>query len=259
MSGDTRIEWTDATWNPIVGCSIVSPGCINCYAMTDAYRKGFNPLVPHYHGLTKRVNGHAVWTGKLALAPDHIIEAPLHWRKPRMVFVNSMGDLFHEDAPEAWIDRAFEIMNRADWHTYQVLTKRPERMRAYADNHKIPDHVWLGVSAEDQRRYDERAPVLREVKAQVRFFSLEPLLGPITADWFPEWIIVGGESGHGFRPMDPDWARRLWDASALSTYFFMKQMAGKAPIPADLMIRQFPDGRTGGRDAQYPVAAHDIA
>jgi protein gp37 len=125
-------------------------------------------------------------------------------------------------------------------HQFQVLTKRPERMRAYADANTVPDHVWLGASVEDQRRYDERAPVLMLVKAKVRFFSLEPLLGPIAVGWLPEWVIVGGESGHGFRPMEKAWARSLRGACASRTAFFMKQMAGKRPIPADLMIREFP-------------------
>lgn len=196
MSGASKIEWTDATWNPIVGCSIVSPGCKNCYAMRDAWRKHHSPAIPHYRDLTKSVKGNAVWTGKLALAPDHILTAPLHWKKPRRIFVNSMGDLFHEDAPDEWIDKVFAVMALSPQHTFQVLTKRAERMRKYfAEGRErmhtrwllkgsIPDdfplpNVWLGVSAERQQEADERIPHLLATPAAIRFVSAEPLLGPI--------------------------------------------------------------------------------
>jgi protein gp37 len=243
MAGPSKIEWCTRTWNPFVGCAIVSPGCRNCYAMGDAYRKGFNPLTPHYHGLTRRVNGHAVWTGAIALASEKAITAPLRWRRTQRIFVNSMGDVFYEAVPEAWIDRVFAIMAASPQHVFQVLTKRPDRMRAYSEKRAIPDHVWLGASAEDQDRYDERWPILKAVKAKVRFLSLEPLLGPIRLDWAPEWVIAGGESGRGFRPMDAEWARALRDACIGRTAFFMKQMSGAKPlppIPADLAIREFP-------------------
>ncbi len=131
MSAQTGIEWTDATWNPIVGCSIVSPGCTNCYAMRQAHRLASNPQTPHYAGTTKVVNGKPVWTGRLALAPDSVFQAPLRWKKPRRIFVNSMGDLFHDDVPDAWIDRALAVMVRARRHTFQILTKHPERARRY--------------------------------------------------------------------------------------------------------------------------------
>jgi protein gp37 len=198
----------------------------------------------HYHGTTRHVNGNAVWTGKVVLAPTHIVELPLSWKKPQRIFVNSTGDLFHEDAPMEWIDRAFAVMKACPQHVFQVLTKRPGRMRVYAETSAVPDHVWLGASAEDQRRYDERWPILKGVRAKVRFFSFEPLLGPIEPDWLPEWAICGGESGRRFRPMDPDWARRLLNVCAeRRTPFFMKQMAGKLPIPDDLVMREFPAGR----------------
>lgn len=210
MAEHSAIEWTDSTWNPIVGCSIVSPGCTNCYAMGMAARIEAMSLAEarntHYFGTTKRVKGTAVWTGKLALAPDHILTAPLHWKKPRRVFVNSMGDLFHEDAPDEWIDRCFAVMALSPQHTFQVLTKRPERMREYAtliDNEPVRDtvrrivaawpgnapipaeitfplpNVWLGTSCERQQEADERIPLLLDTPAVVRFVSLEPLLGPI--------------------------------------------------------------------------------
>jgi len=228
MADKSAIEWTDATWNPIVGCSIVSPGCTHCYAMGMAARieamtaalvaKG-QTGAPHYNGTTKKVNGHTVWTGKVALAPLHILTEPLNWRAPRRIFVNSMGDLFHEDVPSSWIDHVFATMALSPQHTFQVLTKRANRMREYmttpdrkrtiaatvmdisellarqAGTHKAKielDHfskcfagggpfanVWLGVSAERQQEADERIPDLLATPAAVRFVSAEPLLGPI--------------------------------------------------------------------------------
>jgi len=146
----TKIEWTDATWNPIVGCSIVSPGCTNCYAMKMAHRIG--PNFPHYKGLTKLTKGGPVWTGKVALAPEETLLAPLRWKKPRMVFVNSMSDLFHEDVPDDWIDRIFAVMALTPQHTYQVLTKRAERMQRYFDGCDLQKDLmdwsrpWHGVT-----------------------------------------------------------------------------------------------------------------
>lgn len=207
----TSIEWTDKTWNPIVGCSVVSPGCTNCYAMKMAARlERMNPALAHYRGLTKTVNGNAVWTGKMALAPGHILTEPFRRKKPTMWFVNSMSDLFHEDVPDEWIDRVFAVMALCPQHTFQVLTKRSSRMRRYCSNdatfgrvlgmvnrflmtdgkitithHKdglkgfqLPN-VWLGVSAERQQEADARIPDLLETPAAVRFVSAEPLLGPI--------------------------------------------------------------------------------
>lgn len=216
MADHTGIEWADATWNPIVGCSIVSPGCTNCYAMGQAARIERMQPGSHYAGTTQPSKAGAVWSGKLALAPDHILSQPLHWRRPRRIFVNSMGDLFHEDAPDAWIDQVFAVMAFAHWHTFMVLTKRAARMRQYlsdpglyervydlhfgADWPKLPTpcdveatsancnhllspgylrNVWLGVSTEDQRRANERVPNLLATPAAIRFVSAEPLLGPL--------------------------------------------------------------------------------
>lgn len=134
MSSASKIEWTEQTWNPLVGCTIVSPGCTHCYAMKDAYRKGFNPKTPSYHGLTKQVNGNAVWTGEVRQAPEATLLAPLRRKKPTMYFVNSMSDLFHESVPDEWIDRIFAVMALTPQHTYQVLTKRAERMRDYVND-----------------------------------------------------------------------------------------------------------------------------
>lgn len=206
MASLTGIEWTDATWNPVVGCSIVSPGCTNCYAMAMAARiEKMNPG-SHYDGTTKRVNGNAVWTGKVSLAPDHILTQPLRWKKPRRIFVNSMGDLFHEAVSDEWIDKIFAVMALCPQHTFQVLTKRSKRMREYlqdmhpsssrviairhatapfvalADDQSRPyrfplPNVWLGVSTEDQTRADERLGDLFEIPAAVRFISYEPAIG----------------------------------------------------------------------------------
>lgn len=325
---DTGISWTDETWNPVVGCSIVSPACTNCYAMGMAARiERMSGGTTHYAGTTKTVNGKPVWTGKLAMAPDHIVTAPLRWKRPRRVFVNSMSDLFHEDMPDDWIDRVFAVMALARQHTFQVLTKRPERMKAYmlerwqgtpertialgrGETLHIPaggetgrgarieeaceplleafglvdtqndalwtedgrckamqwkwplPNVWLGVTAEDQARADERIPHLLATPAAVRFVSAEPLLGPIKLhklfwpqscdcrDHVPslnaldgtvycvgccegaeridigtlDWVIAGGESGPGARPTHPDWARSIRDqCAAVDVAFHFKQ------------------------------------
>jgi protein gp37 len=201
----SNIEWTEDTWNPIVGCSIKSPGCKSCYAMKDAWRKHHNPALPHYRDLTKLVNGKPVWTGILRKSPEHILLKPLSRRKPTMYFVNSMSDLFHEDIPDEWIDQVFAVMTCAGHHTFQVLTKRADRMQQYVSNltrerirqaayapiHRCVQfegrwlfdlplaNVWLGVSAERQQEADERIPHLLNTPAAVRFVSAEPLIGPI--------------------------------------------------------------------------------
>ncbi|SHE67048.1 protein gp37 [Kaistia soli DSM 19436] len=299
MTGKSPIEWCEQTWNPIVGCSIVSPGCTNCYAIPRAYRIRMASEVTdgasHYCGTVKlHESGKAIWTGKVALAPDSALLAPLRRRKPTTYFVNSMGDLFHESIPDEWIDRVFAVMALSPQHTFQVLTKRSARMRAYlsaaraapvgleafgltldamATNPKsrvgegcilqgdivhLRDwplrNVWLGISAEDQRRADERMPDLLATPAAVRFVSAEPLLGSISFRWAKwdgwrdsaggarsavneydglrmlDWIIVGGESGPGARPMHPDWARSIRDqCAAAGVAFFFKQWGAWAP------------------------------
>jgi protein gp37 len=323
MSSNSAIEWTEHTWNPVVGCSIVSPGCTNCYAMRWAGRAFEGTLdrktgalrYPHYQGTTHRVNGKIVWTGKVSPAPDHILDAPLHWRKPSKIFVNSMGDLFHESVPDEWIDRVFAVMALASQHTFQVLTKRSARMREYMsadrDGREIAErlaefyvadpsvatrwpltaeraiaaahwplpNVWLGVSAEDQARADERIPDLLATPAAVRFVSYEPALGPIDFRSIPkmlgggtldvdaltgmetmtplrrdpcrgsrlDWIIAGGESGAGARASDPEWFRCVLEqCEAAGVAFFMKQITrGGEKIPqldwpADLRVQQYP-------------------
>jgi protein gp37 len=334
--GKTNIEWAGHVWNPIIGCSIVSPGCTNCYAMKMAARTEAMGI-SRYDGTTRKVNGNVVWTGKLAQAPEETLLAPLRRKKPTIYFVNSMSDLFHEKVPDEWIDRIFAVMALTPQHTYQVLTKRAGRMRDYlcrhdvglrwvnaADvlldrksafaivdpitavgwtNHGLPN-VWLGVSTERQQEADERIPLLLQTPAAVRFISAEPLLGPIDlmpwimdgcehcdddrgscggprchrddiprSEQCPEkfaifdetqgpadedgapawiraeriildWVIVGGESGPGYRPMSPEWAESLRDQCIeAGVPVFIKQMAGKKPIPPELLVRQLPEAR----------------
>lgn len=291
MPGPSNIEWTQRVWNPVAGCAILSPGCTNCYAMKMAHRLGANPATPIYHGLTRTVNGKPVWAGEMRLV-ESALDAPLHWRKPAVIFVNSMSDLFADGVPDAWIDRVFAVMALAPQHTFQLLTKRAERMRAYFDDLYAPtgngsgrltmtevDHptgrrklielrdwtfmrqplpnLWLGISAEDQRRADERLPLLLATPAAKRFVSVEPMLGPVDLAWAVsrnrldiaagflkrghfspgletlrplDSVIVGGESGPDARPMHPDWARRVRDdCAAAGAPFHFKQWGAFAP------------------------------
>jgi protein gp37 len=207
----TSIQWTEKAWNPLGGCMVVSPGCALCYAMRDAYRMSFNPLTPSYRGLTHKVHGRAVWTGAVARAADDKFYAPLGWKRPRMVFVNSMSDLFFERFPEQWIDDVFRVIELRPQHTYQILTKRAERMRDYCRNRVPPRQCWLGVSVEDHRHAEERLPVLIATPAAGRWASDEPLFEAVDLSlWLYalDWIVVGGESGPGARPFDLAWARR---------------------------------------------------
>lgn len=200
MSDKSAIEWTDASWNPVRGCSIVSKGCTNCYAMKVAHR--FSGPGKAYEGLTMMSNAGPVWNGEITLVPE-LLRQPLHWKRPRRIFVNSMSDLFHEKVPFDFIDEVFRIMLQAHWHTFQVLTKRPERMLGWADSTNarhgdllgcprggVPDdppkNIWLGVSVEDQAAADKRIPLLLEMPAAVRWISAEPLLGPIDIS---RWIV----------------------------------------------------------------------
>ena len=316
MSDKTGIEWTGtfdengtliskgATWNPIGGCSRVSEGCRNCYAERMAAR--FSGPGQPYEGLAEMTPEGPRWTGEVRVIHDKL-DQPIRWRRPRRIFVNSMSDLFHESLRNEEIAAVFGVIAASPQHTFQILTKRPERMRDWfewmdrfamerraitaapskrqtclnaaftylgetgqarrqIDRHWFVDgdrgpwplpNVWLGVSVEDQATADERIPLLLDTPAAVRFVSAEPLLGPVMLDTYlgplPEdedgapypsaldWIIVGGESGPGARPMDPEWARSLRDQCAgAGVAFFMKQMDKLTPIPDDLMVREFP-------------------
>ncbi len=298
MAETTRIEWTDATWNLITGCTMVSAGCTNCYAMGLAATR--MRAHPSRAGLTRMTGGRPVWTGEVRFN-EQWLDKPLRWRHPRRIFVCAHGDLFHEAVPDDWIDRVFAVMALAPRHTFQVLTKRPERMSAYMAgcgpagatdilsraggrllraaeyatrntprleynfNRRWPlPNVCLGTSIEDQATADARIPHLLATPAAVRFVSAEPLLGALRLDrvgpsapggWVTDalrghrwpdldegsaitshtecldWVIVGGESGHGARPMHPNWARSLRDqCQAAEVPFFFKQWGEWAPM-----------------------------
>jgi len=287
MADKTKIEWTEATWNAVTGCTEVSPGCDHCYAATIANRFAGQPSFPNGFGVTLR--------------PERLAQ-PLSWKKPRRIFVNSMSDLFHQDIPDEYIARVFGTMALTPRHTYQVLTKRHARMRSLLNSdafhlmvlaetarqqdekHPMPSwnpgarrlnawplpNVWLGVSTENQKWADIRIPALLETPAAVRFISAEPLLGPIrlSAAWIDmpadarpvtpwdllgiglpnrlDWVIVGGESGHGARPVHPDWVRSLRDQSvAANVPFFHKQWGEWGPAPFIVRICDPKVGWTG--------------
>ena len=218
MGDKSAIEWTDATWNPVTGCTKVSPGCKHCYAERLAKRL-------HAMGNPRYRNGFAV-----TLHSD-LLSLPLRWRQPRRIFVNSMSDLFHEAIPDAFIEQVFATMARASWHQFQILTKRAERLSVLAPALTWPPNVWQGVSVEDAA-HTWRIDCLRQAAAHVRFLSVEPLLGPIPN--LPlegiHWVIVGGESGPRHRQVKPEWVRQIRDrCRALSVPFFFKQWGGRTP------------------------------
>lgn len=312
---ETTIEWTERTWNPIVGCSLESPGCARCYAMKMAGRLEAMGVVP-YQGTTQKTKNGFVWTGKIGVNPNAMLE-PWRRKKATTYFVNSMSDLFHPDVPVAIIDRVFAVMAMCPQHTFQVLTKRSYRMQQYLSHgatvrrimeevarlvrdtapdperfhHAFHKHhakfaamtawthvggiasdmflrnepnrshpsrllwplpnVWVGASIEDNQRMHERAHDLAWTPAAVRFWSAEPLLGPIAnvpKHWWPDWVICGGESGAGARPMHPDWARSLRDECAANNVaFFFKQWGDWLPHEAI-------GNSHGGVDIVPPVA-----
>jgi protein gp37 len=218
MADKTGIEWTEATWNPVTGCDKVSPGCAHCYAEAFAERWRGVPGHPYEQGFDLRI-----WPQRLG--------QPLKWKRPRMIFVNSMSDLFHERIPDGFIGEVFAAMEEADRHTFQILTKRPERLLELADALPWPSNVWIGVSIEN-RRFVERADLLREVPAAIRFISAEPLLGPLEGLDLSDihWLIAGGESGTRARAVKPDWIRELRDrCEEEDVAFFFKQWGGRTP------------------------------
>lgn len=233
MGDKSAIEWTDATWNPTTGCTKVSQGCKHCYAETLAMRL-------QKMGSRNYANGF-----QLTLQP-HMLEVPARWRQPRRIFVNSMSDVFHKDVPDTYVAQIFEVMERADWHIYQLLTKRPERLARFIRTRyagtPAPAHIWLGTSVEDGRVVG-RIAHLQDAPATVRFLSCEPLLGPL-----PDldlsgihWVIVGGESGRRHRPMDPSWVREIRSqCRAARIPFFFKQWGGPVAKSGGRTL----DGRT---------------
>ena len=229
MSDRSAIEWTDASWNPLTGCTQVTPGCDHCYAKTFAERFRGVKDHPYEQGFDFRL-----WPERL--------ELPLRWRQPRRVFVNSMSDLFQNEVPEIFIVKVFEIMGRADHHVFQLLTKRSARLARLRDVLPWPDNVWVGVSIENNA-YVSRANHLRKVPAAVRFISAEPLLGPLDRLNLEgvDWVITGGESGPGYRPCDPDWVRDVRDrCNQQGIAFFHKQWGGIRPKAKGRVL----DGRT---------------
>jgi protein gp37 len=223
---DTSIEWTDATWNPVAGCTVVSPGCTNCYAMRMAARLDAMGM-KKYRGLTRKSGGRAVWTGKVRLDRDSLA-IPATWKKPKRIFVNSMSDLFHEAVPAEFVAAVWAAMKATPQHTFQILTKRPDRMAEITAMLPVLDNVWLGTSVESAD-YLARIDDLRRVNAAVRFISFEPLLGSVAgADLTGiHWVIVGGESGPRARPMSEQWVGEIEAACRkATTAFFFKQWGG---------------------------------
>lgn len=239
MATATTIEWTETTWNPVRGCARVSPGCERCYAERMAHR--FSAPGMPYEGLTRASKRGPKWTGRIRLVHDALRE-PLGWRQPRVVFVNSMSDLFHDDVPDDFIAAVFETMANSRMHTFQVLTKRADRLISLAPRLPWPANVWMGVSVESAT-YTWRIDRLRATDAAIKFLSLEPLLGPLThLDLHGiDWAIVGGESGPGCRPMDADWVRDIRRQCATrGVAFFFKQWGGTQKKRAGRVL----DGRT---------------
>jgi len=238
MAASTSIEWTNATWNPVTGCTKISPGCDNCYAARFSERFRGVPNHPFESGFD------------LVLRPERLSQ-PLRWKKPQMIFVNSMSDLFHKAIPLSFIDSVFNVMETASWHVFQVLTKRSTLLRRYINQRysaiACPRHIWLGVSVEGEQQ-KSRIRHLQDANALVRFLSIEPLISPVGS--LPlegiHWVIVGGESGPRARRLDPQWVRSVRDqCSALGVPFFFKQWGGRTPKAGgrsldDVLWSQFP-------------------
>lgn len=246
MSTNSSIEWTDTTWNPTTGCDRVSAGCDNCYALTLAKRLKAMGSAKYQKDGDPRTSGPGF--GLATHTPS--LAEPFGWRKPRLVFVNSMSDLFHGKVPLAFIKQVFDVMAATPQHTYQVLTKRALRLRRLAPQLVWPSNVWMGVSVENAKVL-HRVDDLRQVPAAVRFLSCEPLIGALSdlnLDGI-SWVITGGESGPNARPIDPDWVREIRDNCArTSTAFFHKQWGGRTPKASGREL----DGRTW---SEYPERA----
>jgi protein gp37 len=234
---DSKIEWTNATWNPVAGCSIISPGCTNCYAMRMAARLAAMGQ-EKYGGLTRRSGNRSVWTGRIRL-DERALDLPRQWTKSKLVFVNSMSDLFHDDVPIEFVVRVWEVMRNTQRHTYQILSKRPDRMFAVTRGLPLLPNVWLGTSVENSD-YLYRINQLRLVPAMVRFVSFEPLLDSVGDVNLCEinWAIVGGESGPRARPMKEKWVEEIESACRRSgTAFFFKQWGGKNKKRSGRLLR----------------------
>jgi protein gp37 len=244
MASNSAIEWTEATWNPVTGCDKVSPGCAHCYAERMARRLQAMRQPNYLRGF------------ELTLQPA-MLPLPLRWKKPRRIFVNSMSDLFHPAVPAEYVQAVFDVMARAHWHEFQVLTKRSERLSELDRSLPWPEHVWMGVSVEN-RRFVYRIDDLRRTHARVKFLSLEPLLGPLTRLDLTgiHWVIAGGESGPRARPMREEWVRDIRDqCAAAGVPFFFKQWGGvfKSRTGRELEGRTWDDMPAVRRPRQWPL------
>ena len=243
MATKSTIEWTESTWNPLTGCTKISAGCKHCYAERMAKRL-------HAMGSPNYADGF-----KLTLHP-HAVELPLKWRKSQVIFVNSMSDLFHKNVPLEFVQQVFDTMNQADWHCYQVLTKRADRLARISKELTWGRHIWMGVSVE-RKDYMDRIDALRNTDAKVKFLSLEPLLGPLPGMDLTDidWVIVGGESGPGARPVEVDWVRDIREQCIASgTHFFFKQWGGTNKKKAGRLL----DGRTYDAMPELPFNSPEL-
>jgi protein gp37 len=243
MATSSHIEWTDATWNPVTGCTKISPGCKFCYAERLANRLRAMGQKNYRNGFEVTLH-------------SPMLDRPLHWKKPRQIFVNSMSDLFHETVPANFIEQVFDVMQRASWHQYQVLTKRSDRLLELSPHLKWRPYIWMGVSVENSD-YLERVDHLRRTGAHVKFLSIEPLLGRLDRLDLRgiDWVIVGGESGPGARPVNPDWVRDIRDRCLTADVpFFFKQWGGVLKARTGRVL----DGRTwDDMPSQIPSSAND--
>ena len=262
----TGISWTDETWNPTVGCSKISEGCRNCYAIGQSHRNaaiGATMPTPgrlkYYEGLTEKRGDRVEWTGVVNFVPE-ALEIPLKWKKPRRIFVNSMSDLFHESVPFEWIDKVWEIMKATPRHTYQILTKRPDRMFEYAKSNQTLPNVLLGVTVENQQAANDRIPLLLQCPAALRFLSCEPLIAPV---WIApyvnclDWVIIGGESGPSARNCNIEWMKSIaQNCIDKNVPVFVKQLGAKpfsAYIPVTGASIRWPiSDRKGAIVAEFP-------
>jgi protein gp37 len=226
----TKISWTEETWNPLTGCTKISPGCKHCYAERMSKRLQAMGQANYRNGFELTLH-------------EHALEKPLKWKTPKMIFVNSMSDLFHKDVPVEFIQKVFDVMRRADWHTFQVLTKRAERLEELSQQIEWPDNVWMGVSVENQD-YAFRIEHLQRTGAKTKFLSLEPLIGPLRNLNLAgiDWVIVGGESGPGYRPFSWDWVGPIvTQCRDTGAALYVKQgEGGTKNIPDKFMIREYP-------------------
>lgn len=248
MANNSSIEWTEATWNPVVGCTIISPGCTNCYAMRMARRLEAMGQ-PKYAGTTRMTGGRPKWNGVVRI-DEESLSLPMTWKTGRMIFVNSMSDLFHENVPLTFIRRVFATMRETPQHTYQILTKRAERLEELSPILAWPQNVWMGVSVEN-KDYMFRIDHLRRTQAAIKFLSLEPLLGPLdNLDLIGiDWVIAGGESGPHARPVEPNWMRSIRDQCFdAGVAFHFKQWGGVNKKKTGRIL----DGRTWD---EFPVDA----